>query len=524
MSRPQTLGALVRENARTRPEHPYLHFEGATHTYADLDTRTNVIASALAADGVGVGDRVALLDKNTPLHFEVMFAAAKCGAVFVPVNWRLAPAEAQAVLADCDPSVVIVGEEFAPALGDVVDELGVRSLVPGGTAVGPFAPVDRWLDGHADGSDPGVELGPSDIALQLYTSGTTGLPKGVLLSNNNLLGRLAESAELWGYDPGSVNIVVSPLFHIGGTGVALLGMTLGATTVMVRMVDPALILRLIDEFGVTNGLFVPAIIAMLLDTPGCERVNWSTMRTLMYGASPISDPLLRRAMSVMGCDFLQLYGITEHSGCLTYLAPEDHDPDHRPGLLRSCGKPLPWVELKVIDPVSLAPVATGEVGEIAVRSTQVMRGYWRQPDETGAVITEDGWFRTGDAGYLDEAGYLYLHDRTKDMIVSGGENIFPAEIENVIMHHPAVADAAVIGVPHERWGEAPHAVLVLPPGVELDEELERGVIALCRERLGSYKCPRSLEAVGELPRNAAGKVLKRELRERAWAGHERRIG
>jgi long-chain acyl-CoA synthetase len=234
--------------------------------------------------------------------------------------------------------------------------------------------------------------------------------------------------------------------------------------------------------------------------------------------------LLRRAIDVMSCDFIQLYGITEHSGCLTYLAPDDHDPVRRPGLLRSCGKPLPWVELQILEPGTIEPLTAGVVGEIAVRSSQVMLGYWRQPEETQAVITEDGWFRTGDAGYLDDAGYLHLHDRTKDMIVSGGENIFPAEIENVVMMQPGIADAAVIGVPHERWGEAPHAVLVLKPGYELDERLEQELLALCRARLGGYKCPRSLEAVAELPRNAAGKVLKRELRERAWAGHERRIG
>jgi long-chain acyl-CoA synthetase len=244
----------------------------------------------------------------------------------------------------------------------------------------------------------------------------------------------------------------------------------------------------------------------------------------MYGASPISETLLRQAMSVMDCAFIQLYGITEHSGCITYLPPADHDPEHRPQLLRSCGRPLPWVELTVIDPDTLEPVPAGVVGEVAARSTQVMRGYWNQPEATAEAVTEDGWFRTGDAGYLDGDGYLYLHDRIKDMIVSGGENVYPAEIENVLARHPAIADAAVIGVPHERWGETPHAVIVLADGYVLDDELEREIIASGREHLASYKCPRTVEAVGELPRNPAGKVLKRDLRERAWAGHGRRVG
>jgi long-chain acyl-CoA synthetase len=291
-----------------------------------------------------------------------------------------------------------------------------------------------------------------------------------------------------------------------------------------RIADPAAILRAIGEHSVTNGLLVPAIIAAMLQTPGCEETDFSTFRTVMYGASPISETLLRRAMAMMGCDFIQLYGITEHSGCLTHLSPEEHDPEGRPAILRSCGRPLPWVELQVVDPDTFEPLATGAVGEIAVRSPQVMLGYWRHPEATAEVLTLDGWFRTGDAGYLDGDGFLFLHDRIKDMIVSGGENIYPAEIENVLTRHPAVADAAVIGIPHDRWGETPHAILVLATGQTLDSELERHILAACRLQLAGYKCPRSLEAVVELPRNAAGKVLKRQLRELAWAGHTRRIG
>jgi long-chain acyl-CoA synthetase len=300
-------------------------------------------------------------------------------------------------------------------------------------------------------------------------------------------------------------------------------MVTGGTTVMLRMADPAGILDAVDRYGVTNGLLVPAIIGALLQTPGCDTTNWSNLRTLMYGASPISDTVLQRAMAVMDCDFVQLYGITEHSGCITYLSPDDHDPENRPELLRSCGRPLPWVEIAILDPERFERMPAGHVGEVAARSTQVMAGYWRKPEETAAVLSDDGWFRTGDAGYLDADGYLYLHDRIKDMIVSGAENIYPAEIENVLMKHDAIADAAVIAVPNERWGEAPHAVVVLGDGHILDADLTDDIIAFCRSWLAGYKCPRSVDAVGELPRNAAGKVLKRELREREWAGHDRRI-
>jgi long-chain acyl-CoA synthetase len=503
-----TLAGLIRQQAATRPDHPYLHFEGASWTYAQLDERSSRIATALAADGVGPGDRVAMLERNTPLCLEVMFAAAKCGAVYVPINWRLAPAEVAAVIDDAQPAVFVVGAELVPSLAGL-----------DGTRLLSTDDFDAWAARH-EAVDPGAESAPGDVALQLYTSGTTGAPKGVLLSNENLLGRLEESAVLWGYDADSVNLVVSPLFHIGGTGTMLLGMLVGGSTVMLRAAEPGAILRSIEEFRVTNGLLVPAIIAAVLQAPGCEDVDFSTLRTMMYGASPISETLLRQTIHVMRCGLIQLYGITEHSGCLTYLAPADHEPKR----LRSCGRPLPWVELQVVDPDTLQPVPAGEVGEVVVRSTQVMLGYWQRPEDTAAAITPDGWLRTGDAGYLDDDGYLYLHDRIKDMIVSGGENIYPAEIENVIVTHPAVADAAVIGVPHERWGETPHALVVLKAGHIADEALVEQIIATCRQQLGSYKCPQGVEAVDELPRNPAGKVLKRELRERAWAGHHRLVG
>jgi long-chain acyl-CoA synthetase len=531
MTQLQTLAGLVREQARIRGERPWLHFEGSTFTYADLDVRTDAIASALAADGVRPGDRVAMLDKNTPRCLDVMFAAAKCGAVYVPLNWRLAAGEVAAVLADAQPRLFIVGDEFAAGLagtaGDAREAGAVRLLVDG-AATDAFEAFGEWLAARADGRRPATvpwtEPDPGDVALQLYTSGTTGLPKGVMLTGENLLGRHEESARLWGYDEDSVNLVVSPLFHVGGTGTVLLGAVTGGSTVMLRMADPAAILSAVDTYGVTNGLLVPAIIGALLQTPGCEATNWSNLRALMYGASPISDTLLRRAMAVMDCDFIQLYGITEHSGCLTYLAPEDHDPVNRPGLLRSCGRALPWAELRILDPERMESLPAGEVGEVAIRSTQVMAGYWRRPEETTAVLTSDGWFRTGDAGYLDADGYLYLHDRIKDMIVSGAENIYPAEIENVLARHEAVADVAVIGIPHERWGETPHAVVVLAEGYVLDATLQEEIIAWCRAELARYKVPSSVEAVDVLPRNAAGKVLKRELREREWAGHNRRIG
>jgi long-chain acyl-CoA synthetase len=288
---------------------------------------------------------------------------------------------------------------------------------------------------------------------------------------------------------------------------------------MTRDVDLQAILRAIPEHGVTHALFVPAVLQFLLSVPGVEDVDFSTLRTVVYGASPITDKVLIRAMEVFGADFIQVYGLTETTGAVTQLSPEDHDPEGNPDLLRSCGKPMHGVELRIVTEEG-ADADEGAVGEVWIRTSQNMKGYWRKPEETAAALTPDGWMRTGDAGFVKE-GYLYLYDRVKDMIVSGGENVYPAEVENVLMTHPQVADVAVIGVPHERWGETVKAIVVPAEGSSpTPEEL----IGYAREHLAHFKCPTSVDFAEALPRNPSGKLLKRELREPYWEGQERRIG
>jgi long-chain acyl-CoA synthetase len=270
---------------------------------------------------------------------------------------------------------------------------------------------------------------------------------------------------------------------------------------------------------VTNTIFVPAVLQFLLAASNIRDVDFSTLEYILYGASPISEDVLRTAIDVFGCRFVQAYGLTETTGAITILAAEDHDPDDRPELLRSCGKPWPWVELRIVGPEG-ADVTEGDVGEIWTRSSQNTKGYWNMPEATAEVLTSDGWFKTGDAGYLED-GYLYLFDRVKDMVVSGGENVYPAEVENALMAHPDIADAAVVGVPHERWGETVKAIVVRAEGSAVRAE---DIIAFTRERLAHYKCPTSVDFVdGPLPRNPSGKLLKRVLREPYWEGHERRI-
>jgi long-chain acyl-CoA synthetase len=435
------------------------------------------------------------------------------------VNWRLAPTEIAYIVDHTQARILVTSVEYVNALEEIEEQLPEVELILVLGRAQHFRSYEDWL-GEAPAIGSIGSPSPDDVAIQMYTSGTTGPPKGAMLTHRNLLGTMAAQSSMWSYDADSVSLVPMPLFHIGGTATMLLSMVPGGTTVLMPAVDPARIIKMIAEYRVTNTLLVPAIIQLVLDVPGAADADWSSLRTLLYGAAPISDALLVRAMKTMKCQFIHLYGLTEHSGNVTWLDSQYHDPEHRPNLLRSCGKPSPWVKVRGVDPTTKHDVPTGEVGEIWVRSVQVMAGYWRDPEATASAITSDGWLRTGDAGYFDEAGFLYLHDRIKDMIVSGGENIYPAEIENVLADHPHIADVAVIGVPSDRWGETAKAIIVPRAGKVVREE---EVIGFCRARLARYKCPTSIKVVDKLPRNPSGKLLKRELREPYWADHDRRV-
>jgi long-chain acyl-CoA synthetase len=514
-----TLASLIRTHGAALADRPALEYEGRSVTFGELDRRSSQAASALRSLGVAAGSRVGYVGRNAPEHFEVTFGAAKLNAVAVSVNWRLAPAEMAQIIRDATARVVVVAPEFAGHLEKVEGELAGVTMV----ALGAH---DRWPEYHQllaaqPATDPGAGASPADVAVQLYTSGTTGLPKGVMLSNANLFDGADEFAAALGLDADAVNLVAMPLFHIGGIGWALTGLALGCRTVLLPEVDPARILAAIPAFGVTTAFLVPAVVQMLLATPGVESGDYSSLRRLLYGASPISERVLVQGMETFGCEFAQLYGLTETSGAIVQLAPADHDPALRPHLLRACGKPYPWVEVRVVDPATGEDATVGAVGEVWTRSRRNMPGYWNNPAATAAALTSDGWFKTGDAGYTDAEGYLYLHDRVKDMIVSGGENVYPAEVENALMKHPAVADVAVIGVPDERWGEAVKAVVVAAPGCS---PTTAELIDFSREHLGGFKVPKSVDFATALPRNPSGKLLKRELREPYWAGVERRIG
>ena len=488
--------------------------------WADMDARSSRVAQGLLAAGLAAQDRVAFLDKNGFEYFEVLFGGAKANVVNVAVNWRLAPAEMAYVINDAAARVLFVGPDFLGHLDTMEGSLKSieKIIVIGGH--GRHDDYETWLARHP-AVDPTVPSAPDDVAMQLYTSGTTGLPKGAMLTNANLGALIPHVSGLWQFDESSVNLVCMPLFHIGGSGWALVGMATGGHAILFREFLPAEILVALERHRVSNALFVPAMLQVLAAAPGAAARDYRALRSIIYGASPITNEVLVRAMRTFRCPFVQVYGLTETTGAITQLAPEDHVTDGpRARLLRSAGKPFPSVELKVVDPATEQPCPAEVVGELWTRSAQNFKGYWARPEDTARTVTADGWLKTGDAGYLDADGYLFLTDRVKDMIISGGENIYPAEVENALAEHPAIADVAVIGVPDAHWGETVKAIVVSRPGVDPSPDQ---IIAFARQRLAHYKCPTSVDFAETLPRNPSGKLLKRELREQYWRGRDRRI-
>jgi acyl-CoA synthetase (AMP-forming)/AMP-acid ligase II len=507
------LSEMFAELAERRGDHPALVGAARTVSYADLHRNGHRVSNALADLEVGEDGRVAYLDLNSPEFFEVMVGATRVGAAVAPINFRLTPTEMGRIVDDSGARVLVVGPAFEAALPVI------RQEAPGlATVIRTGAEYDAWVAAAVD-TDRGRRSAPDDVVLQLYTSGTTGLPKGVMLTNDNCSG-LMDVAEAWGVDETSVSLVAMPLFHIGGCGWANVALARGGTDVLVPMIDPAALLDVIETARITNAFLVPAVLQMMCAVPGAEQRDFSSLRSIAYGASPITSAALTRALEVLRAPLFQVYGLTETTGAITELRSTDHDPGGpRRHLMRSAGRPYPWVELKAVDPVTGRDCGPGEVGEIWTRSQQNSPGYWNKPEDTRQSFDEDGWLHTGDAGYLDEEGFVFLTDRIKDMIVTGAENVYPVEVESALSEHPEVADVAVIGVPDERWGETVKAVVVRREGSGLTED---ELVAWARDRVAGFKRPRSVTFVDELPRNPSGKLLKRVLREPYWRDAEGR--
>lgn len=517
-----TLADIPHRHCQDRPHSIALAFEGRETTFAQLQRHSNQVGNGLLRAGVRPGDRIVYLGKNGDWYFEVLFGAAKAGAVMVPIGWRLAPAETAAILADCEARIVFVGPEGAAQaesalalLPNPVVVIAMESVAPGASA------YEAWRDA-ADVDEIKASPGRHDVVLQLYTSGTTGRPKGVMLTHENMLAkqRDAAAAQLaWHHwTPEDVGLVAMPVAHISGSLWGVIVLLFGAKAIVARAFDPLTVLDFIDRDRVSKMLMVPAALQIVLQQPRSREIDYRYLRYILYGASPMPIDLLRECMKVFGCGFCQQYGLTETSGTIVYLPPEDHDPGGS-SKMRAAGRPMPGVELKILNEAGMQqPI--GQVGEVVTRSSSNMVGYWRKTEETAATLDSDGWLRTGDAGYLDEEGYLYIQDRVKDMIISGAENIYPAEVENAIYGHADVADVAVIGVPDEKWGEVVKAIIILKPGATRKPD---DIIAHARARIAAFKVPKSIDFVDQLPRNASGKVLRRELRAPYWAGRARKV-
>ena len=517
-SRLKSVADIPRIHAKERPDAVALDFNDRITTYAQLDERTNRVAQGLIAAGAKPGARVGYLGKNIDRYFEVLLGAFKARAVIVGVNWRLAPPEIAYVLGDADCEILFVGKDFYTAVEKIlIDCPKLKAVIAMDDGHELWPAYEAWRDAQA-AKDPMLPIASDDDVIQLYTSGTTGHPKGVQLTNANYFAvfNCLGAMPIGNYEPDDAVLIAMPFFHVAGVNIGLLTLGQGADGIVLGDIDPPDILRLIEKKKITYAFLVPAVILFLLQHPKAKTTDFSSLKNISYGASPISDEVLLNAQKTFGCEFLQVYGLTETTGGGTFLAPEDHDPAR--GKLRSCGKSAPGHEFKIVDENGRA-LGHGEVGEILIKAPNVMKGYWNKADATRAAIKND-WFHTGDAGFFDEEGYLYIHDRVKDMIVSGGENIYPAEVENALFGHPAIADAAVIGVPDERWGEAVKAIVVKKEG---SSPSPAEIIAWARERIAGYKLPKSVDFIDAIPRNPSGKVLRRELRKPYWEGRDRQV-
>lgn len=514
----QTLGDVTRVHAAQRPDATAFEFEGRSTSFVQLEAHTNQVANALIAAGIGPGQRIAYVGKNSDHYFELLLGAAKAGVVMVPIGWRLAPPEIAFIVTNAEAKLLFVGGEFADMVR-ASEELQPPVIAMEADMRWPT--FESWRDAQGDAA-PDIAVRPGDVTVQLYTSGTTGKPKGAMLTHANFLagqrlGKLHPMPwNMWG--PDDVSLVAMPVAHIGGTGWGMVGLVNGAKGVIAREFDPMKVLDYIENDRVSKMFMVPAAMQIVVRQPRARQVDYSRMKYILYGASPIPLDLLRECMEVFGCGFCQQYGMTETTGTIVYLPPEDHDPAGN-SRMRGAGLPMPGVEIRILgDDGEMLPAHA--VGEVATRSYATMAGYWKLDEATAATISPDGWLRTGDAGYLDDDGYLFIHDRVKDMIITGGENVYPAEVESAVYGHPAVAEVAVIGVPDDKWGEAVKAIVVAKPGAVIDPA---DIVAFARSRIAAFKVPKSVDVIDALPRNASGKILRRELREPYWAGQTRRV-
>lgn len=500
------------------PERDCIVFEGRRWTYAQINERVNHLANALAKWGIEKGDRVGILHVNCNQYIEVYFAVAKLGAIFVPLNFRAKADELTYMIANAEAKSLFVGSRYLDVVNTLLPQLPTlkQCISIDSKSAGKIYYEDLLSSASSD--ELIGEIGDEDITILMYTAGTTGRPKGVPLRHNAFVSYVLENVEPASPDIEERNLLTVPLYHVAGVQAMLAAIYGGRTLVLMRQFEVKEWLETIEREKATRAMLVPTMLKRVIDDPDFSRHDLSSLKVVTYGAAPMPFEVINKAIQVMPwVRFINAFGQTETASTITTLGPEDHiiegtEEEREKKLKRltsSIGRPLPDVEVKIVDEdgKTLSPP---EVGEILARGPRMMTGYWRDEQKTSKVMTPDGWLRTGDMGWMDEEGYIYLAGRADDMIIRGGENISPEEVEDVLHSHPKVEEAAVIGVPDPEWGQEPRAVVVLKKGeVTTPEE----IIEYCRSRLAGFKRPRSVVFMDALPRNPMGKVLRKKLRE-----------
>ena len=488
--------------------------DGNRRSWRETRDRVERIAAVLRSWGLAPGDRVALLALNGPHFLEASWAVARLGAVLQPMNFRLAPAELAFQIADAAPKLLLLDTAF----GDLAEQFagGLETIV-----IDPAAgsqSLEALMKAAEPGAPPAALSGDETLGI-FYTSGTTGTPKGVMISHANVLANAAFLVPTVGYSSDDVTLHAAPMFHVSDFCASFAQLIAGGQHAFIPRFQPEPVLAAVARYRATNLILIPAMIDMVVDHPAVGQHDLSSWRFLFYGGSPIAAEAMRRYFEVLPCELAQGYGLTESTHTICVLTQRDHRrATEEPELLRSCGRPLIGVHVRIADDAG-KPLPPGEIGEILVRAPNVMKGYWNDAEATEEVL-RGGWLHTGDVGFQDAGGYVTLVDRKKDMIISGGENVYSVEVENALASHPAVAEAATIAVPDDKWGERVHAVIVLAEGHRSDAD---DLQSHCRQAIAGYKIPRSFEFVDSLPRTGIGKVKKSDLRKPHWKGRERMI-
>ena len=518
------IGKLLTKSARTFPQNLAIAYGSQELRYAEFNARANRLANALNRLGVRQGDNVAVLMYNCPEMLESMFACFKMGCGAIPINFRLHPREFAFIINHSEAKVVIISPEFNEVLVEFHDDIPqASSIISMSEAQDPFLNYETVLSAESDQFED-AEVAPDDVAWLFYTSGTTGQPKGAMLTHRNLLCMTMNFyADMCpGFGPNDVALHAAPLSHGSGCyALPAIGKAAANVILDTKSFDPEQVSKTIEAHRVTTMFAAPTMIKLLIDSPAVDLYDHSSLKALNYGGAPMLVEDMMQAMEKLGPCLVQLYGQAESPMTITYLSHDDHVLDGNPDQMKrlaSAGIPRTDVEVKIVD-TDDNELPPGEMGEIVTRSDLVMKGYWRDPDATAETL-RNGWLHTGDVGYIDESGYLFLMDRSKDLIISGGENIYPREIEEVIVQHPAVREVAVIGIPDPTWGESIKAVVSLLPESEVTE---MDLIDFCADHIARYKRPKSVDFLEELPKNNYGKILKRELRAKYWKGKTSKV-